>query len=233
MEFLFDTANIADIKKYGDIFPYTGVTSNPSIIKAEGKIDFFSHFREVRRIIGTERTLHIQTLAADCDSILNEADLIFEHVDPEVFIKVPTTEEGLKAMRALKKRGAHVTATAIYSKIQGFMAIACGVDFIAPYCNRMENHNINPSEVIAAFAKMIQRCGNKTKVVAASFKNISQVNEAFMAGAQTVTLLPSLLHEVFNMAAIKKSVDDFRADWESSQGASFAALAEADSLVNA
>jgi Transaldolase len=233
MEFLFDTANIADIKKYGEIFPCTGITSNPSIIKAEGKIDFFPHFRKIRQLIGKERTLHIQILAEDCDSILKEADLVFEHVDPEVYIKIPTTEEGLKAMRALKKRDANVTATAIYSKIQGFMAIACGVDFIAPYCNRMENHNINPSEVIAAFAKMIDRQGSQTKIVAASFKNISQVNEAFMAGAQTVTLVPSLLHEVFSMAAIQKSVNDFRADWEKSQGASFAALAEADSLINA
>ena len=58
-----------------------------------------------------------------------------QNVDDAVYIKIPTTEEGLKAMRALKAEGVHVTATAIYSKIQGFMAIACGADFIAPYYN--------------------------------------------------------------------------------------------------
>ena len=40
MEFLFDTANIQEIQKYIAIYPITGVTSNPSIIKKEGKIDF-------------------------------------------------------------------------------------------------------------------------------------------------------------------------------------------------
>ena len=213
MEFLFDTANIEEIKTYGECFPYTGVTSNPSIIKAEGKIDFFAHFREIRRIIGKERTLHIQTLAMNFDNIVREADAILSHVDENVYIKIPTTEDGLKAMQVLKKRGVHITATAIYSKIQGFMAINAGADFIAPYCNRMENQDIDPLDTISAFAKMIRSQGCSTKIVAASFKNIAQVNDALVAGAQTVTLQPALLHDVFSIATIAKAVDAFATDW--------------------
>lgn len=214
MEFLFDTANIESIQKYGACFPYTGVTSNPSIIKAEGKIDFFGHFREIRKTIGMKRTLHIQVLAEDCEGILREADAILNHVDDQVYIKIPTTEEGLKAMQALKKKGIGVTATAIYAKIQGFMAINAGADFIAPYYNRMENQNIDPKNTIAAFAQIIESQKVNTKIIAASFKNISQVTDALIAGAQTVTLSPELLHEVFRMAAIQKAVDDFACDWK-------------------
>ena len=43
MEYLLDTANLESIKKYNDYLPITGVTSNPSILKSEGKINFFSH----------------------------------------------------------------------------------------------------------------------------------------------------------------------------------------------
>ena len=67
MEFLFDTANIQEIQKYIAIYPITGVTSNPSIIKKEGKIDFYRHFRQIRAIIGAERSLHIQLTARECD----------------------------------------------------------------------------------------------------------------------------------------------------------------------
>lgn len=69
MEYMFDTANIELIKKYNEIFPTTGVTSNPSIIKKEGKIDFFNHFREIREIIGMDKTLHMQVVAKDCEGI--------------------------------------------------------------------------------------------------------------------------------------------------------------------
>lgn len=219
MELLFDTANIEEIKKYSQCYPITGITSNPSILKSEGKIRFFDHLKEIRGIIGSEKTLHVQVLAETADKILEEADAILKNIDDKVYIKVPTTEEGLKAMIQLKGRGIGVTATAIYTKIQGFMAIMAGADFIAPYCNRMENLDVDFEDCISSFRKMIEENGSNCKILAASFKNIAQVNKAFLAGAQTVTVQPAVLHSCFEMAAVEKAVKDFQVDWESVQGA--------------
>lgn len=214
MEYLFDTANIEAIKKYSEIFPITGVTSNPSIIKLEGKIDFFQHFREIRQIIGMDKTLHIQVLAEDAEGMIAEANAILANVDDKVFIKIPTTPQGLKAMRLLKAKGIGITATAIYTKMQGLLAMEAGADFIAPYFNRMQNLDINPCEVITTFAQMIEEYNYSTKILAASFKNMGQVNTAFECGAQTATLSPDLLVDAFKMPSIQKAVDDFAADWE-------------------
>ena len=60
MKYLLDTANLAEIKRFYDIFPIAGVTSNPSIVKREGNIDFFNHMKEIRSIIGIDKPLHIQ-----------------------------------------------------------------------------------------------------------------------------------------------------------------------------
>lgn len=218
MEYMFDTANIELIKKYNEIFPITGVTSNPSIIKKEGKIDFFNHFRGIREIIGMDKSLHMQVIAQDCEGMLKEAEAILKNVDDKVYIKIPTTEEGLKAMRILKAKGISVTATAIYTKVQGLLAMEAGADFIAPYFNRMENMDIDPREVIKTFAEMIDKYGYSTKILAASFKNVGQVNDAFACGAQTATLDPELLHGAFKMPAIQKAVDDFESDWKSIYG---------------
>lgn len=218
MEYMFDTANIELIKKYNEIFPITGVTSNPSIIKKEGKIDFFNHFREIREIIGMDKTLHMQVVAKDCEGMLRDAEAILKNVDEKVCIKIPVTEEGLKAIRILKSRGVSITATAIYTKVQGLLAMEAGADFIAPYFNRMENMDIDPREVIKTFAEMIDKYGYSTKILAASFKNIGQVNDAFACGAQTATLAPELLHDAFKMPAIQKAIDDFESDWKSIYG---------------
>ena len=48
MEILFDTANLADIEAMTPIYPVSGVTTNPTIIRAEGRIDFYPHFRRIR-----------------------------------------------------------------------------------------------------------------------------------------------------------------------------------------
>lgn len=63
MEFLFDSANLEAIETYSKIFPITGITSNPSILKTEGKIDLFSHLRKIRNLIGSDKTLHVQVVA--------------------------------------------------------------------------------------------------------------------------------------------------------------------------
>jgi len=214
MQYMFDTVNLEDIKHFSEFFPITGITSNPSIIKIEGKINFFNHFKEIRRIIGEDRSLHIQVVAKDYEGIMADAHAILKNIDKKVFIKVPVTEQGLKAIRALKSEGFGVTATAIYTKIQGLLALEAGADFIAPYYNRMENMDIDPRIVITTFAKMIKEYNYSTKILAASFKNMGQVNTAFECGAQTATIKPALLHDALKMPAITKAVEDFTADWE-------------------
>ncbi|AJA46911.1 putative fructose-6-phosphate aldolase [Clostridium pasteurianum DSM 525 = ATCC 6013] len=214
MEFLLDTANLEEIKKYTEILPLAGVTSNPSIVKKEGKIDFFNHIKEIRNIIGGDASLHVQVVARDYEGMIKDAETILEKIDKDVFIKVPVNEEGLKVIKKLKSQGVNVTATAIYTKFQGFLAITAGADYIAPYFNRMENLNIDPKAVINEFAKEIERSNSKTKILAASFKNVGQVNAAYESGAQAATIGPSIVKEAFLMPSIAKAVKDFTSDWE-------------------
>lgn len=214
MEYMFDTVNIEDIKHYSEFFKIVGITSNPSIIKLEGKINFFNHFKEIRKIIGMDKSLHIQVVAKDYDGMMAEADAIIKNVDDKVFIKVPVTEQGLKAIRALKSKGIGVTATAIYTKVQGLLAMEAGADFIAPYYNRMENMDIDPRDVITTFASMIREYNYSTIILAASFKNMGQVNSSFECGAQTATVQPALLHAALEMPVINKAVEDFAGDFE-------------------
>lgn len=218
MEFLFDSANLEDIRKYSGIYPITGVTSNPSILKSEGNIPLFEHMHKVREIIGMDRSLQIQVTALDAAGMIAEAHVLLKNVDDKVFIKVPTNEEGLKAMRALKAEGVNITATAIYNKIQGFMAIAVGADFIAPYCNRMADLDMDFRETISAFRRMIDSNHSNTKILAASFHSMEQVNDALLAGAHAVTLQPSLLHSAFGAGCIKQAVDGFYQDWAAVRG---------------
>lgn len=214
MEFMLDTANLSDIKKYASILPLAGVTSNPSIVKNEGKIDFFSHMKKIREIIGEDCSLHVQVVAQDFDGMMADARAIVASIDKEVYIKVPVSEEGLKVIKVLKQEGFHVTATAIYTKFQAYLAIAAGADYIAPYFNRMENLNIDPREAIKEMALEIARTNSSTKILAASFKNVGQVNAALENGAQAATMGTDIIQQAFGMPSIQKAVDDFTADWE-------------------
>lgn len=219
MEWLLDTINLAAIEKGVQDLPLAGVTSNPTIVRREGKIDdFFEHLRQIRRLIGDERTLHVQAVGQTTAGILADAHRIMTEVDSATYIKVPTNAAGLAAMKQLKAEGGHVTATAIYSEFQGRLAIAAGADYLAPYVNRMVNMNIDANQVIAHLAAQIERDHAATKILAASFHTVQQVNDAFTAGAQAVTMGPELIDQALGTPAINDAVAQFTADWESLYG---------------
>ena len=219
MEFMLDTANLEEIKTYTQILPIKGVTSNPSIVKKAGKIDFFAHMKQIREIIGSDKSLHIQVVATDYEGIIADAKAILKNVDDQVFIKVPVTEAGLKAIKTLKQDGVNVTATAIYTKFQAYLAMEAGADYLAPYFNRMENLNIDPKDAITEIAKEIARTKSTAKILAASFKNVGQVNTALECGAQAATMGVDIVQQAFKMPSIEQAVSDFTKDWEASFGA--------------
>ena len=216
MELMFDSANIEQIEKLAQIYPFVGVTSNPTIIKDEGKIDFFNHLKKIRGIIG-KASLHVQVVSTTCEQIVKEAQKIVENVDKDVYIKIPVTTEGLKAIKILKEQGYNITATAIYSKWQGLLAIAYNVDYIAPYFNRIQNLGVDACDVIASFKKDIDASGAKTKILAASFHSSGQVTQAIGAGAHAVTIQPKLLGSMVDADYVMDAVETFANHWKQSQ----------------
>ena len=207
MEFMLDTLNLDEIKKWSEILPLAGVTSNPTIAKREGSINFFERIKDVRDLIGSAPSIHVQVISQDFEGILKDAHEI------RIFIKVPVTPAGLRAIKVLKKEGYPITATAIYTVIQGLLAIEAGADYLAPYYNRMENLNIDSNSVIRQLALAIDRQNSPSKILAASFKNVAQVNNALAAGAHAVTAGADVFESAFAMPSIQKAVDDFSDDW--------------------
>lgn len=220
MEFMLDTLNLHDIEDWARVLPLAGITSNPSIVKKEGNIDFFAQIKKVRSIIGEEPSLHAQVVATSVEGILQDARTLRENIGGNFYVKVPVSPNGLTAIKQLKKEGFRITATAIYTIFQGFLAIEAGADYLAPYYNRMENLGTDPIEVIGQLAMACSNSGAHTKILAASFKNVSQVTNALAAGAQAVTAGADIYAAGFANPSIQKAVDDFAADWQSTQGRS-------------
>ncbi len=218
MELMLDTANLEQIEKGLATYPISGVTSNPSIIKAEGKVDFFNHMHKIRELIGDERSLHVQVIAHDCDTILKEADKILSILGPKTFIKIPVTEDGLRAIKILAARGVNVTATAIYTTMQGILAMLAGARYLAVYYNRMLNIDIDAAKVIKELSSLLWANGTSCQVLAASFKNLKEITTAYANGASCCTIPYDLLETGMHMPSITKAVHDFSANWEEVYG---------------
>ena len=212
MKYLLDTANLAEIRELSEYLPIAGVTSNPTIVKAEGAVPFFAHMRQIRSIIG-QHPLHIQVTAQDYAGMMRDAEAIFRHVDENVYVKVPVDFAGVKVIKALKRQGANVTATAVYGMDQAFIALEAGADCIAPYYNRMEALGVDAANVIGNIAGIINHYGYESEILAASFKQPAQIDRTILAGAHSVTAAPNVLREIFAKKIVSDAVRTFADDW--------------------
>ncbi|MEG0576614.1 MAG: fructose-6-phosphate aldolase [Bacilli bacterium] len=214
MKFMLDTIDLEDIKEMMSYFPISGITSNPSIIKSVAPNNFYNHMRKIRQIIGNNCSLHIQIISSDYENMLKEAKYITSEIDKEVYIKIPVTKDGLRAIKELKVRGYNVTATAVYTKLQAYLALECGADYIAPYVNRILNLESNPYDLINSLRNLIMQGNYKCQIVAASFKSLNQIYNSLDNGAHSVTVTPELLKQIFDNPSIDLAVNNFKKDWE-------------------
>ncbi len=218
MKLLIDDANLEKIKKVWDLFPIDGVTTNPSILAKSGKNPYVV-LKEIRAFIGDEAELHAQVLSLTAEEMIAEAHKMAEILGKNTYIKVPSIPEGFKAMKALSKEGFKITATAIYTPMQAYLAAKSGADYAAPYINRIDNLGANGVETAKIIQNIFENNGFKTQILAASFKNSNQVQELCAYGVGASTVAPDVIEGLVKNACVDVAVNDFVKDFEGLCGA--------------
>ncbi|MCG0891664.1 fructose-6-phosphate aldolase [Lactiplantibacillus plantarum] len=97
----------------------------------------------------------------------------------------------------------------------------------------MVNMNIKSDEVTRALPTQALREISISKILAASFHTVQQVNSAFEMGAQAATMSAAILKTALSAPAISAAINDFTTDWESlyGQGSTISSLAKKQNLT--
>lgn len=213
MKFLIDNADLGQIKKIYDIYPVDGVTTNPSILSRTGRTPY-DVLHEIRTFIGPDTDLHVQVISGRAEDMVEEGRRIVRELGDKTYVKVPAIPEGIKAIRLLSREGIPVTATAVYTPMQAFLAGKAGADYAAPYVNRIDNLGADGIRTAQTIHDIFKMNGLKTQVLAASFKNSQQILELVRYGIGAVTAAPDVIEGLLRCADVDRAVSDFMADFE-------------------
>lgn len=212
MKLLIDDANIDIIKKIYDYFPCTGVTTNPSILAKSGRPPY-EVLKEIRDFLGADAELHAQVISPRWESMVEEGRQICRELGDGTYVKVPVTREGIKAIKVLSKEGYRVTATAIYTQMQAYLAGQAGAAYAAPYINRIDNLGANGITVAKDIHDIFKNNNLKTEVLAASFKNTQQVLELVKYGVGAATVGTDVIEGFLELDSVKSAVEQFTEDF--------------------
>lgn len=213
MKLLIDDANFEKIKRLYEFYPIDGVTTNPSILAKSGR-NPYEVLTQIRDFIGEDADLHVQVISRKAEDMVVEGRKIAERLGKNTLIKIPTVVEGLKAMKALSAEGYRVTATAIYTPQQAFLAGKAGADYAAPYVNRIDNLGGDGVQTTMRIHDIYENNGMKTQLLAASFKNTQQVLELAEYGIGAATVGPDVIEGLMKNVTVDSAVEAFIADFE-------------------
>ena len=214
MKFLVDHADIQKIKEVYRVFPMDGVSTNPSILAASGRQPF-DVLKEIREFIGTKADLHVQVVGRTADAMMEDAERIRKELGASTYVKIPVNEEGLVAIKTLRKedKGVRITATAVYTAMQGFLAAKAGANFVAPYVNRIDNLGANGIETAKIIHDIFRRNDLSADILAASFKNSQQVLELCAYGVGAATVAPDVIHGLIKNDCVNMAIEAFTKDF--------------------
>ena len=214
MKFLIDDANLERIKALYHYYPIDGVTTNPSILAKYGKPPYEA-LLAIREFIGNKAELHAQVVSTTAEAMVEEGRRIERILGNNTYIKIPTIPEGLRAMQILRGEGYHVTATAIYTPMQAYLAAKAGAEYAAPYVNRIDNLGGDGVTSAKKMHDIYVRNGMPTQILAAGFKNSQQVQELCEYGIGCLTIASDVIENLIKNANVTSAVADFVADFES------------------
>jgi transaldolase len=212
MKIFLDTADVSLIKSGYETGIVNGVTTNPSLILKSGR-----QLREVIQEIATEfpnlESISAEVVADTSEEMLTQAKKYYT-ISPIVTIKVPCTVEGLKACKFLSNLGIKTNVTLVFSVAQAILASNAGATFISPFVGRWMDNSVDGIELIRNIRKVFDLSKTATKILAASLRDVRQVEQCAIYGADVVTIPPVVFWGMYKNIMTEKGLELFQKDWE-------------------
>lgn len=210
MKLFIDTANLDEIQNANDMGVICGVTTNPSIIAKEGKV-FQEVIAEIVKIV--DGPISAEVVSQNHQEMVSEARELHK-ISPNIVIKIPMVEEGLKAVKILTQEGIRTNVTLVFSAAQALLAARAGAAYVSPFVGRLDDIGIAGMNLISEIAEIFEIHAIETEIIAASIRNPIHVIDAARAGADIATVPYKVIKQMLMHPLTEAGIDKFMKDWE-------------------
>jgi transaldolase len=212
MKIFLDTADVSMISSAYDTGLLDGVTTNPTLILKSGR-QLQEVISEIGKTFPELESISAEVVADTAEEMLTEAKNYYT-ISPAVTIKVPCTVEGLKACKHLSSLGIKTNVTLVFSVAQAILASKAGATYISPFVGRWMDNSVDGIELIKNIRKAFDYSGTSTQILAASLRDVRQVEQSALYGADVVTIPPVVFWGMYKNILTDKGLELFQKDWE-------------------
>jgi len=211
LKLFLDSANLAHIREIASWGVLDGVTTNPTLVAKEGR-DFKETILEICTVV--DGPISAEVVSIDAAGMVKEAHE-YAGWHKNVYVKLPMTTEGLKALSKVSKEGIKTNITLIFQPNQALLAAKAGASIVSPFIGRLDDISQHGMETIRTIVTIYKNYGIKTEVLVASVRDPNHVVDAAVAGAHIATLPYEIFKKLPNHPltdiGLKKFLDDWNA----------------------
>lgn len=211
MKFFIDTANVDEIRKGLEMGLVDGVTTNPTLLSKEKK-DPDLVIKEILSLV--EGPVSLEVVSTDSEGMVKEARSLAA-LGPNAVIKIPMTEEGVKAVRALSGEGINTNVTLIFQPIQALIAAKAGASYVSPFIGRLDDISQRGMGIVEDIVTIYTNYGFETEIIVASIRNPVHVLDAALVGADIATIPFNVIKQLMNHPLTDIGLEKFLKDWQS------------------
>ena len=212
-----DTASLDEIRAAADWGVLDGVTTNPTLMMRAGTADLKTNTLEIIQMV--KGPVSAEVVSTDAVGMIEEAREILSWAE-NVYVKLPTTAEGLKAMREVSSwPNGRINATLIFSPAQAYLVARAGASFASVFVGRLDDAGLDGMDVVRQARIIYDNYGFDCQVLAASIRHMTHVIDALMTGADIITLPFGVLQKMVRSPFTDVGLERFLADWAQISGA--------------
>ena len=187
MQIFLDTADIEAIEERYDSGIVAGVTTNPTLVANQG-INYLELIQEIAEVFPEMESISAEVKGDTAAEMIDDAAK-YRDISEAVTIKLPMTKEGIKACKYFSEVGVKTNVTLCFSVAQAALAGMAGATYISPFVGRLNDNSFSGVELVRGIADLYCTQSIKTKVLAASLRDVHHVSRCFLYGAKVCTCL--------------------------------------------
>ena len=214
MKFFIDTANLSQIREAQDLGVLDGVTTNPSLMAKEGitgNSNIIKHYKDICEIVNGD--VSAEVISVDFKGMKREGEMLAK-LNPQIVVKVPMIEEGVKALKYFSDVGIKTNCTLVFSSGQALIAAKAGANYVSPFIGRLDDNSTDGLELIKEIRQIYDNFAFKTQILAASIRHTMHIVNCAKIGADVITgplsSIKGLLNHPLTDIGLKKFLEDYK-----------------------